>query len=336
VYAGVNKMLEDSNNDWVIETKNLSKMYGPHLALDGLNLQIPRGAVGVLGPNGAGKSTLFKCILGLIQITSGSGQVLGFDIKKEGEKIRSKIGYMPEYDALDPGLSAIDQVRYAGEILGMNTDVATQRAHEVLEYVGLKDQRYRKIDTFSTGMKQATKLACALIHDPEILICDEPTNGLDKRARKFMLDTLRRTAEEGKRTVLLSSHVMEDVQEVCSSILMIYKGKVVLQKKIDDLVNQVEKEIEITIWGGASIMETQLVDNGYKVRRLGRILRVTLMDDNTIIGILKIAAECKVQVRQLKEYQPDLEDIFLLIMDKLGEEIKGTSDLMTPKHIGGN
>ena len=329
-------MLEDSNNNWVIETKNLSKMYGPHLALDGLNLQIPRGAVGVLGPNGAGKSTLFKCILGLIQITSGSGKVLGFDIQKEGEKIRSKIGYMPEYDALDPGLSAIDQVRYAGEILGMNTDVATRRAHEVLEYVGLKDQRYRKIDTFSTGMKQATKLACALIHDPEILICDEPTNGLDKRARKFMLDTLRRTAEEGERTVLLSSHVMDDVQEVCSSILMIYKGKVVLQKKIDELVNQVEKEIEITIWGGASIMETQLIDNGYKVRRLGRILRVTLMDDNTIIGILKIAAECKVQVRQLKEYQPDLEDIFLLIMDKLGEEIKGTSDLMTPKHIGGN
>tara|TARA_B110000116_G_scaffold102295_1_gene89010 strand:- start:3958 stop:4956 length:999 start_codon:yes stop_codon:yes gene_type:complete len=328
-------MSEDINQEWAIETKNLCKMYGPHLALDDVNLRIPKGAVGVLGPNGAGKSTLFKCILGLIQITSGSGSVLGFDIRTEGNLIRSKIGYMPEYDALDPGLSAIDQVRYSGEILGMNTDIATQRAHEVLEYVGLKEQRYRKIDTFSSGMKQATKLACALIHDPEILICDEPTNGLDKRARKFMLNTLRRTAEEGGRTVLLSSHVMEDVQEVCDSILMIYKGKVVLQKSIDELVEQVDSEIELTIWGGASNMEIQLIKKGYNVRRLGRILRVTLIDEDTISGILKVAAECEVQVRQLKEYKPDLEDIFLLIMDKLGEEIKVTSDLMTAEHSGG-
>ncbi|MFQ3343960.1 MAG: ATP-binding cassette domain-containing protein [Candidatus Poseidoniales archaeon] len=328
-------MSEDINQEWAIETKNLCKMYGPHLALDDVNLRIPKGAVGVLGPNGAGKSTLFKCILGLIQITSGSGSVLGFDIRTEGNLIRSKIGYMPEYDALDPGLSAIDQVRYSGEILGMNTDIATQRAHEVLEYVGLKEQRYRKIDTFSSGMKQATKLACALIHDPEILICDEPTNGLDKRARKFMLNTLRRTAEEGGRTVLLSSHVMEDVQEVCDSILMIYKGKVVLQKSIDELVEQVDSEIELTIWGGASNMEIQLIKKGYNVRRLGRILRVTLIDEDTISGILKVAAECGVQVRQLKEYKPDLEDIFLLIMDKLGEEIKVTSDLMTAEHSGG-
>ena len=328
-------MSEDINQEWAIETKNLCKMYGPHLALDDVNLRIPKGAVGVLGPNGAGKSTLVKCILGLIQITSGSGSVLGFDIRTEGNLIRSKIGYMPEYDALDPGLSAIDQVRYSGEILGMNTDIATQRAHEVLEYVGLKEQRYRKIDTFSSGMKQATKLACALIHDPEILICDEPTNGLDKRARKFMLNTLRRTAEEGGRTVLLSSHVMEDVQEVCDSILMIYKGKVVLQKSIDELVEQVDSEIELTIWGGASNMEIQLIKKGYNVRRLGRILRVTLIDEDTISGILKVAAECGVQVRQLKEYKPDLEDIFLLIMDKLGEEIKVTSDLMTAEHSGG-
>jgi ABC-2 type transport system ATP-binding protein len=328
-------MSEDINQEWAIETKNLCKMYGPYLALDDVNLRIPKGAVGVLGPNGAGKSTLFKCILGLIQITSGSGSVLGFDIRTEGNLIRSKIGYMPEYDALDPGLSAIDQVRYSGEILGMNTDIATQRAHEVLEYVGLKEQRYRKIDTFSSGMKQATKLACALIHDPEILICDEPTNGLDKRARKFMLNTLRRTAEEGGRTVLLSSHVMEDVQEVCDSILMIYKGKVVLQKSIDELVEQVDSEIELTIWGGASNMEIQLIKKGYNVRRLGRILRVTLIDEDTISGILKVAAECGVQVRQLKEYKPDLEDIFLLIMDKLGEEIKVTSDLMTAEHSGG-
>jgi ABC-2 type transport system ATP-binding protein len=328
-------MKNNDTNDLVIETNNLCKMYGPHLALDDINLRIRSGAIGVLGPNGAGKSTLFKCILGLIHTTSGEGKVLGYDVKKDGELIRSKIGYMPEYDALDPGLSAIDQVRYSGELLGMNTDVATQRAHEVLEYVGLKDQRYRKIETFSTGMKQATKLACAIVHDPLILICDEPTNGLDKRARKFMLDTLRRTAVEGNRTVLMSSHVMDDVQEVCESILMIYKGKVVLQKSLQELVEQVDREIEITIWGGASKLHEELENRNHSVRRLGRILRVTLINENTITEIIKAAADCKVQVRQLKEYTPDLEDIFLLIMDKLGAEIKGTSELMTSDHIGG-
>ena len=319
----------------VITAVNLRKMYGPHLALDNINLEIPSGAVGILGPNGAGKSTLFKCLLGLIKTTSGEGTVLGYDIRTEGDKIRSKIGYMPEYDALDPGLAAVDQVRYSGELLGMNPAHATRRAHEVLEYVGLKDQRYRKIETFSTGMKQATKLACALVHDPEILICDEPTNGLDQRAREFMLQTLRRTVSEGDRSVLMSSHVMDDVQDVCDRIVMIHKGKIVVQSRIDELAKQVDREIEISIWGGASRMQAALEGRGFGVRRLGRVLRVDRVDDNTTFVILEAAAEAGVQVRQMQEYEPDLEDIFLLIMDKLGAEVKGTSELMTESHTGG-
>ena len=319
----------------VITAVNLRKMYGPHLALDDVNLEIPSGAVGILGPNGAGKSTLFKCLLGLIKTTSGEGTVLGYDIRTEGDKIRSKIGYMPEYDALDPGLAAIDQVRYSGELLGMNPAHATQRAHEVLEYVGLKDQRYRKIETFSTGMMQATKLACALVHDPEILICDEPTNGLDQRAREFMLQTLRRTVSEGGRSVLMSSHVMDDVQDVCDRIVMIHKGKIVVQSRIDELAKQVDREIEISIWGGASRMQAALEGRGFEVRRLGRVIRVDRVDDNTTFVILEAAAEAGVQVRQMQEYEPDLEDIFLLIMDKLGAKVKGTSELMTESHTGG-
>lgn len=319
----------------VITAVNLRKMYGPHLALDDVNLEIPSGAVGILGPNGAGKSTLFKCLLGLIKTTSGEGTVLGYDIRTEGDKIRSRIGYMPEYDALDPGLAAIDQVRYSGELLGMNPAHATQRAHEVLEYVGLKDQRYRKIETFSTGMMQATKLACALVHDPEILICDEPTNGLDQRAREFMLQTLRRTVSEGGRSVLMSSHVMDDVQDVCDRIVMIHKGKIVVQSRIDELAKQVDREIEISIWGGASRMQAALEGRGFGVRRLGRVLRVDRVDDNTTFVILEAAAEAGVQVRQMQEYEPDLEDIFLLIMDKLGAKVKGTSELMTESHTGG-
>tara|TARA_B100000929_G_scaffold117457_1_gene93140 strand:+ start:1650 stop:2648 length:999 start_codon:yes stop_codon:yes gene_type:complete len=323
------------NGNPVITAVNLRKMYGPHLALDDINLEIPSGAVGILGPNGAGKSTLFKCLLGLIKTTSGEGTVLGYDIRTEGDKIRSRIGYMPEYDALDPELVAVDQVRYSGELLGMNPAHASQRAHEVLEYVGLKDQRYRKIETFSTGMKQATKLACALVHDPEILICDEPTNGLDQKAREFMLQTLRRTVSEGGRSVLMSSHVMDDVQDVCDRIVMIHKGKIVVQRRIDELAKQVNREIEISIWGGASRMQAALEGRGFEVRRLGRVLRIDRIDDNTTFVILEAATEAGVQVRQMQEYEPDLEDIFLLIMDKLGAEVKGTSELMTESHTGG-
>ena len=327
-------MLDEDTNP-VITTKALRKMYGPHLALDDVTFEIPHGAIGILGPNGAGKSTLFKCLLGLIGTTSGEGTVLGYDIRAQADLIRSKIGYMPEYNALDPGLFAVDQVRYAGELLGMNSSTATQRAHEVLEYVGLKDQRYRKIETFSTGMLQATKLACALVHDPEILICDEPTNGLDQRARKFMLQTLRRTVEEGNRTVLMSSHVMDDVQEVCDRIVLIHKGRIVVQRSIDDLVSQVEREIEIMVWGGASKMEQELTSRGLSLRRLGRVIRIKVEDDITIQKVLEAAVSADVQVRQMREYEPDLEDVFLLIMDKLGSQIKGTSDLMTPEHTGG-
>ena len=320
----------------VITAKGLRKMYGPHLALDDINLEIPRGAVGILGPNGAGKSTLFKCLLGLITTTSGEGSVLGFDIRTQGEQIRSKIGYMPEYNALDPNLFAVDQVRYSGELLGMNSKNATQRAHEVLEYVGLKDQRYRKIETFSTGMLQATKLACALVHDPDILICDEPTNGLDQRARGFMLQTLNRTVREGNRSVLMSSHVMDDVQDLCDSIVMIHKGRIVVQSSIEDLVKQVDKEIEMVIWGGASKMESELSSMGLENRRLGRVIRIKVESESTVDEALQAAVSAGVQVRQMKEYEPDLEDIFLLVMDKLGAQIKGTEDLMTSEHTGGD
>ena len=328
-------MTDISSNNLVIETVDLVKMYGPHVALEGLNLKLESGAIGILGPNGAGKSTFFKCILGLITTTSGQGKVLGYDIKTQGDLIRSKIGYMPEYDSLDPELTALDQVRYSGELIGMNPAHATQRAHEVLEYVGLKDQRYRKIGTFSTGMKQAAKLACALIHDPEILICDEPTNGLDQRSREFMLQTLRNTVEQGDRTVLMSGHVMDDIQEVCDSIVMIYKGKIVVHSRIEELARQVDEEIEISVWGGSSRMEESLKSRGLSVRRLGRIIRIKVESEDTISVILECAVESGVQVRRMGEYEPDLEDIFLLIMDKLGAEVKTTSDLMTSEHTGG-
>ena len=239
-----------SDVEYIIETTDLSKSYGPHLALENLNLKIRKGATGLLGPNGAGKSTFLKTILGLIQATSGHGTVLGHDIRTEGAAIRSRIGYMPEYDALNPDMEAIHQVKYSGELLGMNPIVAMSRAHEVLQYVGLGEQRYRNIGSFSTGMKQATKLACSIIHDPELIIADEPSNGLDATAREFMISTLQNMVNNGNRSVMMASHLMDDVERVCENMVLLHKGKLAAQGKIDDL-KDIDREIEIHVWGNA-------------------------------------------------------------------------------------
>ena len=313
--------------DLIIESTALTKSYGPHVALDSLDIKIEKGATGLLGPNGAGKSTFLKTMLGLIQLTSGEGNVLGFDIRTQGDLIRQKIGYMPEYDALNPGMEAIHQVRYSGELIGMNPNVALQRAHQALEYVGLGEQRYRQVSTFSTGMKQATKLACALIHDPELIIADEPSNGLDATAREFMLNTLETTVNTGQRSVLMASHLMDDVERVCENIVLLHKGKLAAQGKIEDL-KAIDREVEIHVWGSANKMEEGLSDIGLKVRREGRVMRIGHTGDETYNQILQVASKVGTQVRRMHDHEASLEDLFLVIMERLGHEVKSSDDLL--------
>ncbi len=311
----------------VIESQSLTKAYGPHVALDSLDIQIEKGATGLLGPNGAGKSTFIKTILGLIQLTSGEGKVLELDIRTQGDEIRKRIGYMPEYDALNPNMEAIHQVRYSGELLGMNPGIALQRAHQSLEYVGLGEQRYRKVETFSTGMKQATKLACALIHDPDLIIADEPSNGLDANARGFMLKTLDTTVRNGNRSVLMASHLMEDVENVCENIVLLHKGKLAAQGRIEDL-KAIDKEVEVHVWGAASKMEEVMKDRGMTVRREGRVMRVKHQGDQTYNAILESALSAGSQVRRMHDHEASLEDLFLVIMERLGHDVKSSDDLL--------
>lgn len=313
--------------DLIIESTALTKSYGPHVALDSLDIRIEKGSTGLLGPNGAGKSTFLKTILGLIQLTSGEGKVLGFDIRTQGDQIRQRIGYMPEYDALNPNMDAIHQVRYSGELIGMNPNVALQRAHQALEYVGLGEQRYREVSTFSTGMKQATKLACALIHDPALIIADEPSNGLDAQAREFMLNTLETTVNQGQRSVLMASHLMDDVERVCDNIVLLHKGKLAAQGKIEDL-KAIDKEVEIHVWGSPGKMEENLTDRGLKVRREGRVMRVGHNGDETYNQILQAAADIGTQVRRMHDHEASLEDLFLVIMERLGHDVKTSDDLL--------
>ena len=313
--------------DLIIESSALTKSYGPHVALDSLDIRIEKGSTGLLGPNGAGKSTFLKTILGLIQLTSGEGKVLGFDIRTQGDQIRQRIGYMPEYDALNPNMDAIHQVRYSGELIGMNPNVALQRAHQALEYGGLGEQRYREVSSFSTGMKQATKLACALIHDPALIIADEPSNGLDAQAREFMLNTLETTVNQGQRSVLMASHLMDDVERVCGNIVLLHKGKLAAQGKIEDL-KAIDKEVEIHVWGSPGKMEETLTDRGMKVRREGRVMRVGHNGDNTYNEILQAAADIGTQVRRMHDHEASLEDLFLVIMERLGHDVKTSDDLL--------
>lgn len=313
--------------DPIIHTKALTKAYGEHVALENLDLEIRPGATGLLGPNGAGKSTFLKTILGLIQVTSGEGMVLGHDIRTEGESIRQRIGYMPEYDALNPNMEAIHQVRYSGELIGMNPNIALTRAHETLDYVGLGEQRYRQVGTFSTGMKQATKLACALMHDPELIIADEPTNGLDSSAREFMLSTLETTVNQGGRSVMMASHLMDDVERICEDIVLLYKGRLAAQGKIEDL-KAIDREIEIHVWGGADALESALSDQGLSIRREGRVMRIKCIEDDVHKTILETAAKTGSQIRRMHDHEASLEDLFIVIMDRLGHSVKSSTDLM--------
>ncbi|MCH1537324.1 MAG: hypothetical protein L7S48_02830, partial [Candidatus Poseidonia sp.] len=188
----------------------------------------------------------------------------------------------------------------------------------------------RDIGSFSTGMKQATKLACAIIHDPALVIADEPSNGLDMKTREFMISTLKTMVNDGQRSVLMASHLMDDVERVCENIVLLHKGKLAAQGKIEDL-KAIDREIEIHVWGGATPLEQRMRDRGLKVRREGRVMRVAHTQEDTTRLILQAASEVGAQIRQMHEYEASLEDLFLAIMDILGYSVKSSEDLLRGK-----
>lgn len=216
----------------VIETHGLLKRFGRFVALDRLDLRVEPGAIGLLGPNGAGKSTLLKCLLQLHPITAGTAKLLGREVGREGREIRKRIGYTPEQDCHIPGMLGCEYVTYTAQLCGLPFEAARQRAHEMLDFVGMGQERYRKVDTYSTGMKQRLKLAQAIVHDPEVLFLDEPTNGLDPRGQVQMLDLVRSLWQEHGLTVVLSSHLLHDVERVCEHIILLARGQVLVQDSL--------------------------------------------------------------------------------------------------------
>src|ERR671920_368720 len=221
--------------DAVVQLDDVTVIYGKNQALKNVTAQFSRGAVGLLGPNGAGKSTMLKALLGFVKPDQGRMTVLGLDVAARPLEIRARIGYMPESDAHIPGMNAVSFVAYCGELAGLPRVDAMQRAHEVLFYVGLGEARYRNLETYSTGMKQRIKLAQALVHDPDLLMLDEPTNGMDPKGRDEMLELIRDLSHNKGVNLILSSHLLPDVEYTCDRVVVMDNGRIATQGPIAEL-----------------------------------------------------------------------------------------------------
>ncbi|MBN1390906.1 MAG: ABC transporter ATP-binding protein [Candidatus Thermoplasmatota archaeon] len=302
--------MEAKNEGSVVVTRGLTKLYKGLIALNGVDLDIPRGPIGLLGPNGAGKSTLIKCLLGLVRPSSGTSLILGHSSHKLGEarEARSRIGYVPENDCLIPDMDAVTYVRYMGEISGLPAMDAMQRAHEVLHYVGIGDERYRRIDTYSTGMKQKIKLAQALVHDPEFIVLDEPTNGMDPKGRQEMLDLIKDVSRNHGKNILLSSHLLPDVEYICDHVIILNFGNVLVQGDLKDLIRPGE-EYEIRVRGDEKLFRKVLDGMGMKWEKSGVFFHVRSGDD-ILKDLYKAIGNKDIQIRHATRHRQTLEDIF--------------------------
>ena len=228
---------------------HVTVIYGKNPALRDVSATFPKGAVGLLGPNGAGKSTMLKALLGFIPPTSGRLEVLGLNVAERPLEVRARLGYMPETDGHIPGMNAVTFVAYCGQLAGLPKADAMQRAHEVLYYVGLGEARYRNVETYSTGMKQRIKLAQALVHDPDLLFLDEPTNGMDPKGREEMLELIRDLAHNKGVDLILSSHLLPDVEYTCDHVIVLDKGAIATSGSIEALKGPGGRVYEVRVKG---------------------------------------------------------------------------------------
>ena len=230
----------------MISFNQLEVRYGSTVALKGISLALEDGVVGLLGPNGSGKSTLLKTLLGLLTPAQGTGEVLGLPLgTAESSRLRSRIGYMPEYDALIEDTSAYEQVAFWGELSGPRPEQSRDRAHEVLYFVGLDEARYRNVSGYSTGMRQRVKLAQALVHSPELIFLDEPTNGLDPYGRKRMLDLILKVRAELGTSVIMATHLLEDVERCADQLVILDRGEIKASGRMDALRRMLAKRFEL-------------------------------------------------------------------------------------------
>ncbi len=268
-------------DQFIIEAAGLGKNYGAQRALRDVSVQVPPGTIGLLGPNGAGKSTFIKCLLNLETPTTGSAKVLGVDIRASNRASRERVGYSPEQDCQIAGMAGCEYVTYCGQLAGMPFRTARQRTHEILDLVGLGQERYRLVDTYSTGMKQRVKLAQALVHDPEVVFLDEPTNGLDPSGREHILKLIGSLWRDLGISVVMCSHLLRDIERVCDRVMIIGHGRLLEHDSIAGLKARHRRIVEIAPAGEAERFQSVLTQAGLAVVKLssGR-LRVESAGDS--------------------------------------------------------
>jgi ABC-2 type transport system ATP-binding protein len=294
-----------------VELDRVGVRYGKQWALREVTASLPGGAVGLLGPTGAGKSTLLKSLLGFVTPDEGTMRVLGLDVRTSPLAIRSRIGYMPESDSHIPGMNAVTFVAYCGELSGLPRADAMQRAHEVLYYVGLGEARYRNVETYSTGMKQRIKLAQALVHDPDLLFLDEPTNGMDPRGRDEMLELVRDIAHNKGLHLILSSHLLPDVEQTCDHVVVLDHGRVATEGPIAALKGRATRIFEMRVKGEGDAFMTALQAAGVTAHADDEgMMRVFMPDDREARWLFQLASQHGLQVRHLRASVPTLEDVF--------------------------
>jgi ABC-2 type transport system ATP-binding protein len=310
----------------VIQVEGVTVRYGRRTALDGVTLALPNAATGLLGPNGAGKSTLLKALLGYVRPAAGNLRVLGKDMAHEPLAVRHRLGYMPERDLMSPKVSAVSFLVYCGRLHGMTRPDAIERAHAVLNYVGLGEARYRKMETYSKGMCQRVKFAQAIIHDPKLLLLDEPTNGLDPEGRVEMLRLIGDLASERGIAIVLSTHLLPDVQAVCNHLAIIHEGRVVRAGPMSELTAYRGGEVEIRVHSNTPAYAAALERAGCTAKILADgTLRVTKPQRVAIRQLFVIAREQGTHIRQLKPIRQSLEDTFLEAIGHRGTEGNGRS-----------
>ena len=308
----------------VIEARNFTKKYGKFTALDSINLSIPQASVGLLGANGAGKTTLIRSLLGIIKPTSGDASVVGFNTKSQGIKVRENVGYMPEADALPMGTTAADFVGHMAEMSGLPPRQARQRAADVLQQVGLGEERYRLIKGFSTGMRQRVKLAQAIVHDPKLVFLDEPTAGMDPQGRDEMLELVERIYNRMGISVVFSSHILEDIELVCDYVVIMDQGKILASQSLkhdDDNLGEVVVQVD----GDQSAFAAALQSQGASVREdedpaTGQAMIVVDVHDEHMYDLIRnVAVERRSVIRKLRSRSRSLEDLYLGSVHSAGE-----------------
>jgi ABC-2 type transport system ATP-binding protein len=300
----------------LVELDNVTKQFGAVRALDSVTAAVDGQIIGLLGPNGAGKSTLLKCMLGLTP-HRGSARVLGMSPATEAFAIRERVGYMPEIDAYLAGMTAVELCAYAGQLSGLPPGEAMQRAHASLFYAGLGDKRYLEVEGYSTGMKQRVKLAQALVHDPELLFLDEPTNGLDPRARDEMLELITELPARRGCAVVISTHLLPDVDQICDHVFILVGGRHRFFGSVEALrgARASERIFDVEIKSDSDSLGAELEADGCEVAEVApRRMIVTLPEGGDSAVIFRAARRSGAQVRHLEVRRDSLEEAFLRVI----------------------